>query len=185
MTSELPCPPTPWPVQFGKLAVNAFPFPLYCPLRLAKLQLQDRQPRVTDIPHLRRISFPSPHLQHFLVEVLKSQLLPPSGSPTRSLLPVHPLTKFLALLAFLLGYFFLCLVTVTVISLVMFSLCLSNAFAQFGLSGYEVGFGKLSEMKNQRFTWSVLFQSSREFCKTLSVLHLAFLVGKATQYDNL
>lgn len=161
---------------------KCLPFPLYCPLRLAKLQLQDRQPRVTDIPHCSRISFPSPHLQHFLVEVLKSQLLTPSGSPTRSLLPVHPLPKSLVLLAFLLGYFFLCQVTVT--SLVMFSLCLSNVFAQFGLSGYEVGFGKLIE-KNQRFTWSVLFQSSREFCKTLTVLHLAFLVGKATQYDNL
>lgn len=81
------------------------------------------------------------------------------------------------------GHFFLCLVTVT--SLVMFSLCLSNAFAQFGLSGYEVGFGKLSEKKNQRFIWSVPFQSSRGFCKTLNVLHLAFLVSKVTQYDNL
>lgn len=81
------------------------------------------------------------------------------------------------------GHFFLCLVTVT--SLVTFSRCLANAFAQFGLSGYEVGFGKLSDKKNQRLTWSVPSQSSRGFRKTLSVLHLAFLVGKATQYDNL
>lgn len=55
-TSELPCPPTPWPVQFGKLAVNVF--------SLSLAVSQKSPPRQTSKScHFSRIRVPSPHPQ--------------------------------------------------------------------------------------------------------------------------